>query len=37
VLLVATALVEEGETRRRLGAAYDEYARKTRRFVPGVF
>ena len=37
VLLVATALVEEGETRRRLGAAYDVYARKTRRFVPGVF
>jgi protein-S-isoprenylcysteine O-methyltransferase Ste14 len=37
VLLVATALLEEGETRRRLGEAYDHYARRTRRFLPGLF
>jgi protein-S-isoprenylcysteine O-methyltransferase Ste14 len=35
--LLATGITEEGETRRRLGPAYDEYMRRTRRFIPGLF
>jgi protein-S-isoprenylcysteine O-methyltransferase Ste14 len=34
---IATAVTEESETRRRLGAPYEEYMRRTRRFLPGLF
>jgi protein-S-isoprenylcysteine O-methyltransferase Ste14 len=35
--LLATALVEEGENLKRFGAAYAEYKKRTRRFIPFVF
>ena len=37
VALLATVKVEEAENRQRFGAAYDEYMRETRRFIPYVF
>ncbi len=37
VFLVVTAKMEEGENRRFFGAAYDEYMRHTRMFVPFLF
>jgi protein-S-isoprenylcysteine O-methyltransferase Ste14 len=35
--LVATAHAEEGENLKRFGAAYAEYTKRTRRFIPFVF
>jgi protein-S-isoprenylcysteine O-methyltransferase Ste14 len=35
--LVATAHAEEGENLKRFGAAYAEYIKRTRRFIPFVF
>ena len=35
--LLATAMAEERENLRRFGAAYAEYKRQTRRFIPFVF
>lgn len=32
-----TARVEESENRQHFGAAYDEYMKKTRRFIPFIF
>ena len=37
VALVATAKVEEAENRAKFGAAYVDYARATRMFIPFVF
>jgi protein-S-isoprenylcysteine O-methyltransferase Ste14 len=37
VALLATARIEEAENSRRFGAAYEEYMRETRRFIPYVF
>jgi protein-S-isoprenylcysteine O-methyltransferase Ste14 len=35
--LLGTALAEEGENLKRFGAAYAEYKKRTRRFIPFVF
>jgi protein-S-isoprenylcysteine O-methyltransferase Ste14 len=35
--LLATALAEEGENLKRFGAAYADYKKRTRRFIPFVF
>ena len=35
--LLATALVEERENLKHFGAAYAEYKKRTRRFIPFVF
>jgi protein-S-isoprenylcysteine O-methyltransferase Ste14 len=35
--LLATALAEEGENLKRFGAAYADYKKHTRRFIPFVF
>src|SRR5512135_714126 len=37
VALVFTARVEEAENRSKFGAAYDDYARATRMFIPFLF
>jgi protein-S-isoprenylcysteine O-methyltransferase Ste14 len=35
--LLATAVAEEGENLKRFGAAYADYRKRTRRFIPFVF
>jgi protein-S-isoprenylcysteine O-methyltransferase Ste14 len=35
--LLATALAEEGENLKRFGAAYADYKKRTRRFIPFIF
>ena len=35
--LLATALAEEGENLKRFGAAYVDYKKRTRRFIPYIF
>jgi protein-S-isoprenylcysteine O-methyltransferase Ste14 len=35
--LPATALAEEGENLKRFGAAYADYQKRTRRFIPYIF
>jgi protein-S-isoprenylcysteine O-methyltransferase Ste14 len=35
--LIATSIAEERENRMRFGPAYDDYMKRTRRFIPFLF